>query len=375
MILVAAPQGRGQGCLVAALVVVAVIASVSLLLNLAFLGAFGVDSTGVVEEDPLVARRHSGSGESRIALIEVSGIIAETVPAPGIYLPVFKHPVERLRRELDAAAADERVKAVVLRVDSPGGTTSASDAMHHLLKTFRDRARKPIVVSMGGLATSGGYYISTSGDLILAEPQTVTGSIGVVLMSVNVHDFMTGMLKVEPITIKHGANKDLLNPFEPRNDEHIAIVQAVVDEAYERFVAVIIEGRKRAGLTEEMVRDAADGSIYTSRRALELKLVDAIGYVDDAVAKARALCAVAEATVIRYEPRPSLAARLLGGGGDGGSIALALGASGGDTSAGPGSGGSGGGGGMRFEGGFEGALDLAAPRVLYVWAPFAGAGR
>ncbi|RME70864.1 MAG: signal peptide peptidase SppA [Planctomycetota bacterium] len=292
---------RGSGCLVALALLLFVALGVSVLANFGFLAMLGAGAT----EGPIRERTVRGEGEAKVALIELRGVILDEVEAGSALLPIRRRLVERLEREFGAAEKDEKVVAVLLRIDSPGGAVSTSDRIWHLVRTFRERSGKPVVVSMGGVCASGGYYVASACDRLVAEPSTITGSIGVILRSFNVSKLLA-RLDVEPVTLTSGQNKNLLDPFEPPNPEHRRIVQATIDEAYERFVRIVAEGRAHAGLDEAAVRKLADGRIYTARTALDNKLVDAIGYLEDAFGQAKQLAKVERARLVRYEERAGL---------------------------------------------------------------------
>jgi protease-4 len=243
-----------------------------------------------------------GSGDNKVVLIELDGVIAREqgggLFGGGVDL------VERMRKELEAARDDAQVKAVVLSIDSPGGAVTASDEIWHLVSDFRKQG-KPVVVHMGSLCASGGYYIAVASNEIVCEPTTITGSIGVILEGLNFHDLMD-KYGVRDVTIKSGANKDLLSPTGPYRQEHVDILQGMVDEAYGRFVSLVAEGRK---LPVEDVKKLADGRIYTADQALALKLVDRIGYRQDALERAASLAGypVSGVRLVRYTHPPTLA--------------------------------------------------------------------
>jgi protease-4 len=214
-----------------------------------------------------------------VAVIDVNGTIlsgqagafdTSPVAASGDIIPLIKQ-----------AAADADVKAIVLRVDSPGGSVVASNEIYHALKT----CGKPIVVSMGELAASGGYYISMAADYIIANPDTLTGSIGVISEFPEASGLLD-KLGIVVTTIKSGENKDLGSLYRPMTDEEKALWQQVVDETYDEFVQIVAEGRN---LPEAQVRALADGRVFTGRQALANGLVDALGYEEDAIAKAAEL--------------------------------------------------------------------------------------
>jgi protease-4 len=296
----AAPPGTGSrsGCLIAMCVFLALGLGVSMLMNLALLGSRATPQIGPAKPADLKEKWVDGSGSDKVALIAVEGVIMEEQKSEGMFGATTKL-VERVRRELAAAEKDKDVKAVLLEVNSPGGSVSASDEIWHLIKKFKERAKKPVVVWMSGLAASGGYYISAPADVIYCSPTTITGSIGVIMSSFNFSGSMQ-RFDVQNITIKAGRNKDLLNPFQPIREDHVRIIQDMIDKTYDIFVQRVAEGRAAAGLTEDAVRSLADGRIFLSKEALSLKLVDKEGYREDAFAECRKRAGIQEATLFRY---------------------------------------------------------------------------
>jgi protease-4 len=192
-------------------------------------------------------------------------------------------------RHLKEAEEDPNVKAVVLRVDSPGGSVVASDEIYQQVVSMT----KPIVVSMGELAASGGYYVSAPADEIFANPNTLTGSIGVISQFINFEDLLREY-GVEVTTIKTGDLKDEGSPFRSMSEEEISVWQSIVDDAYEEFVQIVADGR---GMSTERVKELADGRVYTGEQALDLGLVDQLGNLPAAIQHA------AELGGIEGEPR------------------------------------------------------------------------
>jgi protease-4 len=192
-------------------------------------------------------------------------------------------------RHLKAAEEDPTVKAVVLRVDSPGGSVVASDEIYQQVVSMT----KPIVVSMGELAASGGYYVSAPADEIFANPNTLTGSIGVISQFINFGELLKEY-GVEVTTIKTGDFKDEGSPFRSMSEEEISVWQSIVDDAYEEFVQIVADGR---GMSTERVKELADGRVYTGEQALDLGLVDQLGNLPAAIQRA------AELGGIEGEPR------------------------------------------------------------------------
>ncbi|MBS2021483.1 MAG: signal peptide peptidase SppA, partial [Deltaproteobacteria bacterium] len=188
---------------------------------------------------------------------------------------------DKVVKQLKKAEKDDDIKAVVLRVDSPGGAVAPSQEMYKAVKRLKAKG-KPVVVSMGNLAASGGYYVSAPASWIVANAGTLTGSIGVIFQHFGLHGILE-TVKVEETTIKSGKYKDTGSPYRPFSDTDREVMQGLSDDIYGQFVKDVAEGR---GLKEEDVRQIAEGRIYTGKRAAELKLVDEIGTYDDAIAKA-----------------------------------------------------------------------------------------
>jgi protease-4 len=232
---------------------------------------------------------------NKIAIIDVDGMILNA-RGSGL-LGSGENPVSLFRERLDAAADDCHVKAVVLRINSPGGAVTASDIMYQDLLHFREKTGKPVVACMMDVAASGAYYLAMAADKIYAHPSTVTGSIGVIMSLYNA----TGLfakLGVSTDPIKSGKNKDLGNPGRPMTDEERAILQGMVNSFYDQFVEVVVKGRD---LPEERVRALADGRVYTGLDACKLRLVDEVGYLEDAIKDAMARACIKDATIIAYD--------------------------------------------------------------------------
>ena len=218
----------------------------------------------------------SGSSSSgpRIGVVEVKGTIGD-----GQNGADGDNMVQLLRKY----GKDDDIKAVLLRIDSPGGAVAPSQETYEAVRALRKK--KKVVVSMGNLAASGGYYIASAADWIVANPGTLTGSIGVIFMHFNVRGLLE-TLKVDETTIKSGKYKDALSPFRPVSDTDQEEIQGISDDVYGQFVHDVADGR---GLKEDEVRSLAEGRIYTGRRAKELKLVDELGSFQDALEKAWSL--------------------------------------------------------------------------------------
>jgi protease-4 len=203
----------------------------------------------------------------------------------------------RLREELKKAADDPKVRALVVRINSPGGTVTASDIMFREIDAFKRRRGIPVVASMMDVAASGGYYVALAADTIVAHPTTVTGSIGVIMISLNAEGLMQ-KVGLAAAAIKSGERKDMGSPFRQLTPEERAIFQSVIDDLHRQFVARLVERRKIAAATAATL---ADGRIYTAEQALGHQLIDRIGYVPDALEVARRAAGVDEARVVVYK--------------------------------------------------------------------------
>lgn len=234
-----------------------------------------------------------GEGEDKIVIIPVKGFITF---ADSQSIWERESMGKQVEERLLVAKDDPAVKAVILEIDSPGGTITASDIIYHRVKEIRDFG-KIVVAAFGDLATSGGYYLACPADYIVAHPTTITGSIGVIIQSFNLEGLM-GKIGIKDVTIKRGEEKDFLSPFREITLEEREMLQGVVDEMYERFLSVVAEGRN---LSREELAKVAGGRIFTGTQALANGLVDDIGYQDTAIEMARELADLEEATVIEYK--------------------------------------------------------------------------
>jgi len=288
-------------------------------------------------ETSLRHRHHSGQklAHDRIALIRIDGVL-------------FEGLTSYAQKQIEEAAHDDQVKAIVVRINSPGGTITASDDLHKRLTDLRSgdlqkkTSPKPMVVSMASIAASGGYYIAMPAQHIVAERTTITGSIGVYASFLNVAD-LADQHGVHMETIKAGAVKDSGSMFHHMTPQERKIWQDMVNQAYHQFVGVVEEGRPKlkGKLTQEIVvkeeipasddkgqplfngngetkkvpytRVRADGGIFTAEQAKQYGLIDQIGYMDDAVAEARKLAGLGENyEVISYDRPHSFASMFLG---------------------------------------------------------------
>ena len=246
---------------------------------------------------PLQEQTVEGKGTSKILLLDLSGVLSEDVPGFSITTPPPRVPLlARVREELRKAEDDERVKALIVRINSPGGTITASDILYHELLAFKARKKVPLIAVIMDVGASGGYYAALAADTIVVNPTTITGSIGVVMVTVNAQGLLE-KIGVAPLAIKSGPMKDAGSPFRSLTEPERAVFQGIIDEMHGRFVGLIAQSRK---MPEDRVRGFADGRVYTADQALKLGLVDRVGYLEDVVALAKEQAGLDEARVIMY---------------------------------------------------------------------------
>jgi protease-4 len=265
------------------------------LILLALLGAKGATSMAAMkvleprEYDEEVVEEGSDPHD-KIAVIPLSGMIA--FEAEG---SLGESMVEDFKLALKQAAADSNVKAVVIETDSPGGEITASDVLNDALRNFD--ADKPVIVYFNAIGASGAYYMACGADWIMCNDTTFTGSIGVIISTLNYRDLF-GKIGLESVVFKSGKFKDMLNGAREMSPEEKDYVQGLVMQSYDRFLGIVAASRK---LDPEKLRaGAADGRILSGTDALREKLVDQLGYIEDAYAKARELGEAPNATVVRY---------------------------------------------------------------------------
>ena len=310
------PAKRGRGWMVFA-ILLAVLLTISVMFNIGSLFSNVVHGrpTRVYTKvagpklDEVITEDNDAS--DKIAVVEVSGIISGGVVDQGGF-----NMVEIIRAQLKRAEQDDRVKAVILKVDSPGGEVMAADRIHHEIVDFQNRTKKPVVASMGSLAASGGYYVSAPCRWIMASDLTITGSIGVIMSSWNYRHLMD-KVGVLPETYKSGKFKDMLSgsrePDEITPQER-AMIQNLIDETFAKFKTVVQEGRGRANQKNKDTKDKgrtltadwqeyADGRVLSGTEAYKLGFVDELGSYEDAIKRAEQIAGISNANVVEYQQR------------------------------------------------------------------------
>jgi len=284
---------KNSGCVLLALFLAL---CASLFFNLILMALFGA-----TEAESLASRSFSPklsevvveegkSGAGKIAVIPLQGIIHnDDTTEWGTSM------VDDIKSALQTALDDDEVKAIVLAVDSPGGEVTASDIIYN--EATKAQKKKPVVVAMSSLGASGAYYAACAADWIVANPTTFTGSIGVIIQSLN-YEGLFDKVGLDAVVFKSGKFKDMLSGSRPITEDERAYVEGMVKQVYERFLGIVAFSR---GLEADNLRDTfADGRILTGQDAKEAGLVDQLGYIEDAYDKARALAEAPDAGVIRY---------------------------------------------------------------------------
>jgi protease IV len=257
---------------------------------------------GVREAEPIprfreiLLQKGAGATTDKIALITMRGLISSSIPGN-----VSDSMVDDMRAALQQAREDSRVKAIVLEIDSPGGEVTASDEIYSAV--VKTRPKKPVVIYMDSLAASGGYYVSCGGTFLMANETTITGSIGVIIQTLN-YEQLFNKIGLASVVFKSGKFKDMLNGARPITPEERELVQNFIMSTYDKFLGIVAKERN---LPADLLRNTiADGRILSGKEALKNKLIDGLGELDDAFTKARQLANAPDAKVVKYGPPFSL---------------------------------------------------------------------
>ncbi len=252
-----------------------------------------------VPDGPFDERVIQGKGfKDKLVIISIEGVINDVQS-------------EKLQQQVTMAQQDKAVAGVIVKINSPGGTISASDQIFAKIKAYRTaNQRKPVVAFMQGMAASGGYYAAAACEEIMAEPTVITGSIGVIFSNLVVQDLLENKLGILPVVVKSGPKKDWPSSYRaPSEEELLYIDERLITPAYERFLDIVAEGREGI-LDREQIRLLADGGIYSAQAAKDNKLVDHIGYLEDAIELVRNKAGLGNVKVVEYEEVFSLAGLL-----------------------------------------------------------------
>jgi protease IV len=250
-------------------------------------------SMGPLEETVL-----EGEGPGKILLIDIQGVINNQKDHALTGAATELGMVEQVQEIIAKADRDENIEALLIKVNSPGGTVTASDIILHELLLYKKKHGVPIYVQVMDLAASGGYYIALAGDEIIAHPTSLVGSIGVIAFKVNLENLM-GKIGVDWEIVKSGDKKDFMSPFRSFTDEERELFQKTIDNFHNRFVSIIAENRRE--LNFEEVKSLADGRVFDSEQAVELNLIDRIGYISDTVERIKRGLKNTDLQIITYQ--------------------------------------------------------------------------
>ncbi len=247
--------------------------------------------------EPLEEHVVSGEGDAKVLLIDIAKTIGSEEEEEPFGVKRHESTTSRVREELDRAAKDDHVRAVVLRINSPGGTVTASDIIFHQLMDFKAKRGVAVLAQLLDVGTSGAYYVALAADEIIASPTSVTGSVGVVMHNINVTALME-KIGVANQTLKAGTRKDIGSPLRKMTPDEQRILQTVLNQMQDRFLGLVRE--RRPGVSPDAIQTIADGRIFTAEQALQLGLVDSIGYLQGTINRAQLRAGVARARVIMY---------------------------------------------------------------------------
>lgn len=253
-----------------------------------------------VAEKPWTTQIYQKGTGAKLALINLQGVISESESSSTINTG-YNHRV--FLQQIEDAFSQKDIKGIIIQMNSPGGGVYESDEVYHRLMQLKAKYKKPLVVYMSQQAASGAYYISMAADKIYANQNTLTGSIGVIISTYN-YSQLAEKIGIQDVTFKSAVNKDILNPMRPATDQEKAIMQELVNESYNGFVDVVVKGRN---MERNQVLQLADGRIYSGNQAKQLKLVDELGYLENAIKGTADLVKTNDPQVILYEnPVPNI---------------------------------------------------------------------
>jgi protease-4 len=262
-------------------------------------GPIKVEVPPAPDPGPMVAVPvRAGTAGLRVAMIDVDGLLLNQ-NLPGLY-SVGENPISAFREKLQAAAADPSVRAVVVRINSPGGSVTASDILAEELRRFRESTGRPVVACMMDLATAGAYYLAVGGDRVIAHPTTITGGLGALINHYNLQD-AAAQLNARYGPVKSGPKVDMGSYNGPLPDEDARLLQEVVDGFRDRFRRRV--AGRRAAMTPDDFAAVADGRVLPAPKALSLHMIDRIGYVHDAIDDAEGLAGISGSEVVIFQRR------------------------------------------------------------------------
>ena len=306
-------MNKYNGCLIGCLGAIAgFVAFFFGIVALIWLGCYAVEHRLVEDDDSgdAIPERDkirkmawvSGDGDDddpKVLRVKISGVISE---AEDDLFGREKSSAAAALKKIRSATRDCDIQGLYLVLDTPGGEVTLSDVIADAVQRFKKaESNRFVLVEMGSLCCSGGYYIAAGADYIIAHPTTITGSIGVLMGTINAAG-LAKKIGVESVVIATGANKAMLDPLKPVDQEHVKIVQKTVDADYERFLSIVSKGRN---IPVDKLRPIADGRILSAEDAMKLKLIDAIGYSEEAEAQLAKLAKTDDVRIYRYKDEPS----------------------------------------------------------------------
>jgi protease-4 len=239
-----------------------------------------------------------GRGTPKVLLVDLDGAISFKGETDGLKLQTSPSKVAFFREALRKAEADSDIAGVIVRINSPGGTVAASDTIYHEIMTFKQRKKIPVYAYIMELGASGGFYVASASDRIIASPTAITGSIGVIAMKFNMEGLLS-KIGVSEETYRSGPKKDFWSPFRPSTPEEKKMLQDIIDKLYARFVEVVYANRQKF-LNEREVKALADGRILTASEALEARLIDQVSYLDETIDSMKKALNLEQARVVTY---------------------------------------------------------------------------
>jgi protease-4 len=252
----------------------------------------------IPETKPLEEKLLEGKGKPKILIVDLDGLISFKDETGRLDLETKPSKVAFFREALRKAETDPDIMGMIIRINSPGGTVAASDAIYHEIINFREKRKMPVYAYITELGASGAYYIASASDRIIASPAAIIGSIGVIAMKISIQGLLS-KIGVSDETYKSGPKKDFWSPFRPSTPEEKRMLQEIIDRLYTRFIEVVYENRHRV-LTEKEVRTLADGRVLVAGQALECGLIDQVSYLDETVDTMKRARNIGNARVITY---------------------------------------------------------------------------
>jgi protease-4 len=265
---------------------------------LVFSGCSGLNISLLPRTEPLEEKVLEGEGRPKVLLIDLDGVISFKEESEKMLLRKGPSKVAFFREALLKAKADPDMAGVIIRINSPGGSVAASDTIYHEIMSFREKRKIPVYAYIMELGASGGYYVASAADRIIASPTAITGSIGVIAIKFNLEGLLS-KIGVSEETYKSGPKKDFWTPFRPSTAEEKKMLQEIIDKLYARFLDVIYLGRQKVLNTEE-IKALSDGRILTAGDALEAGLIDQMSYLDDTIDTMKKALNVGDVKVVTY---------------------------------------------------------------------------